>query len=125
MYHYEMGILRKAISGSAAFMTSGASLGLIQFRSDTERNTRQLKKLTEEIAKSGSSGGLVSAMPGIAAVDTPAVSLNLTTHAATDAVALTSGSGDAPPDDLTPGWKAVSGQGDRFWNGHQWTKLTR
>jgi len=120
-----MGILRKAISGSAAFMTSGASLALIQFRSDTERNTHQLKKLTEEIAKSGAGGGVGTVIPGIAGMADPAVSLNLTTHAATDAVALTSGSGDVPPDDLTPGWKVVSGQGERFWNGHQWTKLTR
>jgi hypothetical protein len=38
-----MGLLRKLISGSAAVATGGISLGVVQFRSDTERSTRELK----------------------------------------------------------------------------------
>jgi hypothetical protein len=38
-----MGLIRKIISGSAAVATGGMSLGVIQFRSDTERGTRQTK----------------------------------------------------------------------------------
>ncbi len=38
-----MGIIRKALSGSAAGVTGGVSLLFLQFRSDTERITRELK----------------------------------------------------------------------------------
>ena len=38
-----MGLLRKLIAGSAAVTTGGLSLGVVQFRSDTERSTRELK----------------------------------------------------------------------------------
>jgi hypothetical protein len=38
-----MGLIRKIVSGSAAVATGGLSLGVIQFRSDTERGTRQTK----------------------------------------------------------------------------------
>lgn len=38
-----MGLIRKVISGSAAIATGGASLGVVQFRSDTERVAHQVK----------------------------------------------------------------------------------
>jgi len=120
-----MGILRKVISGSAAFATGGASLAAVQFRSDTERNTREIKKLRKAIAASGSPEGVAIGAPGSVDPFSDSAPLNLTTYAATDALTLSSGSVDQPPDDLTPGWKAIQNQGERFWNGHQWTKLAR
>lgn len=46
-----MGLIRKLISGSAAAATGGASLGVVQFRSDTERGTRQTKLLRRELER--------------------------------------------------------------------------
>jgi hypothetical protein len=43
-----MGLIRKTISGTAAVMTGGLSLGVVQYRSDTERGTRQTKLLRKE-----------------------------------------------------------------------------
>ena len=46
-----MGLFRKVISGSAAVATGGLSLAAVQYRSDTERGTRQTKLLREEQQK--------------------------------------------------------------------------
>lgn len=46
-----MGILRKAISGSLALGTGGLSLGVVQYRSDTERAARQTKLLRQEMQR--------------------------------------------------------------------------
>lgn len=46
-----MGVIRKFISGTAAAVTGGASLGVIQFRSDTERGTRQTKLLRQDLER--------------------------------------------------------------------------
>jgi hypothetical protein len=46
-----MGVIRKFISGTAAAITGGASLGVIQFRSDTERGTRQTKLLRQDLER--------------------------------------------------------------------------
>lgn len=46
-----MGFLRKTISGSLAVITNGLSLPLVQFRSDTERGTRQTKLLRLEMER--------------------------------------------------------------------------
>ena len=43
-----MGLLRKVISGSLALGTGGLSLGVVQYRSDTERNTRQVALLRQD-----------------------------------------------------------------------------
>lgn len=46
-----MGVIRKVISGTAAICTGGLSLGVLQFRSDTERSTRQTRLLREEMER--------------------------------------------------------------------------
>lgn len=46
-----MGLIRKVISGSLGYATSGLSLGVVQFRSDTERGTRQAKLLRQEMER--------------------------------------------------------------------------
>lgn len=46
-----MGVIRKVISGTAALCTGGLSLGVLQFRSDTERGTRQTRLLREEMER--------------------------------------------------------------------------
>ena len=46
-----MGLIRKVISGSAAMATGGLSLGVVQYRSDTERATRQTKLLRQEMER--------------------------------------------------------------------------
>ena len=46
-----MGLIRKVISGSLGYATSGLSLGVVQFRSDTERGTRQTKLLRQEMER--------------------------------------------------------------------------
>ncbi len=43
-----MGIIRKTIASTLAVSTGGASLAFVQFRSDTERSTRQTKLLRLE-----------------------------------------------------------------------------
>jgi hypothetical protein len=47
----DMGLIRKFISGSAAVATGGLSLGVVQFRSDTERAAHQTKLLKEEMER--------------------------------------------------------------------------
>jgi hypothetical protein len=46
-----VGLIRKVISGSAAVATGGLSLGLVQFRSDTERGTRQTKLARQDLER--------------------------------------------------------------------------
>jgi hypothetical protein len=43
-----MGFLRKTISGTLGLATGGLSLPFVQFRSDTERGTRQTKLLRDD-----------------------------------------------------------------------------
>ena len=43
-----MGLIRKTIAGSLAVASSGLSLGVVQFRSDTERVAHQTKLLRQE-----------------------------------------------------------------------------
>ena len=46
-----MGLIRKAIAGTAAAATGGLSLGVVQYRSDTERGARQTKLLRQELQR--------------------------------------------------------------------------
>lgn len=63
-----MGLLRKAISGTLAVSTGGLSLGVVQYRSDTERGTRQTKLLREdEERRYQESMSLAAAQAGLAA----------------------------------------------------------
>ena len=48
--------MRKGIAGSIVEIAGGASLGLVQFRSDTKRGTRQSEKLRQELAHQGQDG---------------------------------------------------------------------
>ena len=129
-----MGILRKVIAGTGAIMTGGASLAAVQFRSDTERNTRQIKKLRQAVESAGGEGsgsGVWSSGSGVSIGDdfeSPApTQLNLTSYASTNAVSLTHTSDDQRPQDLAPGWKShpeFDGK-ECFWNGHKWTSMVR
>lgn len=122
-----MGILRKAIAGTGAFVTGGASLAVVQFRSDTERNTRQIKKLREAVESAGGAGsGSGLSMGGDFESPAP-TQFNLTSYASTDAVSLTHTSDGQRPEDLAPGWKSHPELGGKqcFWNGHKWTSIVR
>lgn len=122
-----MGILRKAIAGTGAFMTGGASLALVQFRSDTERNTREIKKLREAVERSGGDGTVSGVISNEEAVASPQAQLNLTSYASTDAVSLTHLSDSDGPQNKTPGWKPHPEMDGRecFWNGRKWTTMVR
>ena len=131
-----MGIIRKAISGSMAVATGGLSLGVVQFRSDTERNTRQLVKLRQETARSGAGSGIVvdgsgvEYFEGAAGVSpetftSPVVSI--APVLGTDALEVAKDLGVTLPTDIRAGWKTdpeSEGQ-ERFWNGKSWTSKTR
>lgn len=124
-----MGFIRKVISGSAAVATGGASLAVIQYRSDTERNTRQLVKLRQEIARSNNAAGdgtyIVDSIQNTAIHD-PSVG-QIAAVAGTDALAMVQHSRGSQPEDVRAGWKPdpeVNGQ-ERFWNGKGWTSKTR
>ncbi len=122
-----MGILRKAIAGTGAFMTSGASLAVVQFRSDTERNTRQIKKLRQAVESAGGEGSGSGVLIGDDFGSPAPTQLNLTSYASTNAVSLTHTSDDQRPLDLAPGWKShpeLDGK-ECFWNGHKWTTMVR
>ena len=94
-----MGIIRKAISGSLAVFTGGASLGLVQFRSDTERGTREMKKLRQALTEGGQTdAGLVQSP---APLHAPALFIPGTT--ASDI--LQSNSANTQPSELSAGWK--------------------
>jgi hypothetical protein len=121
-----MGILRKAIAGTGAFMTGGASLALVQFRSDTERNTREIKKLREAVERSGA-GSVSGIVVGDIEEASPQPEANLTSYASTDAVTLTQSSELEMPADQAPGWKRhpeLEGK-ECFWNGRKWTSMVR
>ena len=126
-YNFTMGILRKAISGTGAFMTGGASLAVVQFRSDTERNTRQIKKLRQAVESAGGEGSGSGVLIGDDFGSPAPTQLNLTSYASTNAVSLTHTSDDQRPQDLAPGWKShpeLDGK-ECFWNGHKWTSMVR
>jgi len=114
-----MGILRKAISGTAAALTGGVSLGVVQFRSDTERGTRQVKKLRKAV-EAANQGGQATY------VNVPQVH-TIALRGATDAVSLASQQETLVPTDLTAGWKphpTIPFQ-EQFWNGSRWTSMER
>lgn len=133
-YHYVMGFIRKVVSGTAASVTGGASLFLIQFRSDTERGTHQTRKLRGDLQRQNRAtthgmvygvGGSDGATAGLAAVDE---SLGQVASAAgTDALSLFSSGSKSQPDDFTPGWKPHPEQSSKelFWNGTAWTTKFR
>jgi len=117
-----MGIIRKAISGSLAVFSGGASLGLVQFRSDTERGTRQTKKLREAITDDGQNGAGPNQSPPTT-LHAPALFIPGTT--ASD-ISL-SNSANTQPSELSAGWKTdPTDDGlERFWSGSAWTELQR
>lgn len=131
-YTPTVGLLRKIISGTAASLTGGASLGIVQFRSDTERGTHQLKKLRRDIANSSNPtqpfviGGSASPSLSDSWTEAPVVD-SLLSQGGTDALAATNLVPADVPENLSPGWKphpSESGR-DQFWNGRQWTSKVR
>lgn len=120
-----MGIIRKALAGSAAVATGGASLLVFQFRSDTERNTREIKKLRKSVDRASLAGGTASpSVPQGQQVSPAAVSFGGIEAAS----AFDSNDGSAAePSDLTPGWKPhpnLDGH-ELLWNGQAWTSVSR
>jgi hypothetical protein len=120
-----MGFIRKVISGSAAVATGGMSLGVVQFRSDTERGTRQLSKLRRDLAQTGGNSGNDLAV-GVAQT-APTSIYQVASVTGTDALEMVGDSVTNIPDDNRAGWKRdpeVANQ-ERFWNGKTWTSKTR
>jgi hypothetical protein len=116
-----MGIIRKAISGSLASVTGGASLALVQFRSDTERGTRETKKLRQELARQGQAGTSSPTTPAAPVASSPSIIQGVASRDfLEDQVSL-------PPKNLTPGWKSMPNDKSQemFWDGKKWTNLTR
>ncbi len=117
-----MGIIRKIISSSAAMVTGGASLTVVQFRSDTERGTRETKKLRRAIQGNNSATGLEgAAIPTVGITPTPGAG-------ATDGLSLVSKlEAVNAPSDKSVGWKDdLNSPGmERFWTGSSWTGITR
>lgn len=66
-----MGLIRKVISGAAAVATGGASLAVVQFRSDTERGTRQTKLLRRDLAASAARAAVPVGPPVVAEPSLP------------------------------------------------------
>lgn len=120
-----MGFIRKTIAGTAAVMTGGASLAVIQFRSDTERGTRETKKLRQELARQGSGGTIDAAASQVPATLDP----QARTHEASGTRISDLNTSDviAEPTDRAPGWKTHPTEPgkQRFWNGSSWTTMTR
>jgi hypothetical protein len=118
-----MGIIRKALSGSAALATNGMSLLFFQFRSDTERNTREIKRLRKQNQSFGGGSGM-SGQPESRAY--PVVH-SVIASVGTDALELSLSVSDERPLDDSPGWKRrQSSPGiEQFWNGAKWTSATR
>jgi len=116
-----MGIIRKAISGSLAVFTGGLSLGLVQFRSDTERGTREMKKLREALTDGGQSDA------GLVQSPTPLRAPAFFNPGTTASDILLSNSANTQPLDLSAGWKTdPTDEGlERFWSGSAWTELQR
>jgi hypothetical protein len=129
-----MGFIRKVVSGTAASLTGGASLLVVQFRSDTERGTHQVKKLRDDLQRQSRPGGqetifITGGSSGVSEV-LPAADDSLGRvegTAGTDALSLFSSGLKTQPDDLTPGWKPHPEHPtqDRFWNGSAWTSKVR
>ncbi len=113
------------VSGSLAVVTGGASLAVVQFRSDTERGTRETKKLRQELGKLNQSGGVGNAVAPIPAQDsivTPQPEIG------DSALRLSrSYSPEELPTDSSAGWKVHPDDAslERFWNGSTWTSMTR
>jgi hypothetical protein len=116
-----MGFIRKTISGSLAMFTGGASLGVVQFRSDTERGTRETKKLRKEL------GHQTSSPTGGHEVVQSNVSSSPSVIQGVSSLEIESSNAFEPPSELSAGWKSSPSSPDleQFWNGHSWTALTR
>ena len=115
-----MGFLRKIVSGSAAAATGGLSLGVFQFRSDTERGTRQTKKL--RLSQNGQSPNITPDAPQFS-------NLQWVQDFSNRTVTDTSTNGDSvsKPSQVSPGWKShptLPGL-EQFWNGSKWTEMIR
>ena len=131
-YASHMGLIRKIISGTAASLTGGASLGIVQFRSDTERGTHQLKKLRRDLANSSNPtmpfviGDSASPSLSDSWTEAPIVD-SLLSQGGTDALTASSSSGANVPANLSPGWKPhpIEAGREQFWNGRQWTSKVR
>jgi len=122
LYIRYMGIIRKVLSGSAAMMTGGASLAAFQFRSDTERGTRETKKLRKTIQNQSSPPGVSVSEPNVV------VGQQILGAGSTDALRLTSDSlAESAPSDRSAGWKVdpSAPSNERFWSGSAWTGITR
>ena len=122
LYSRFMGIVRKVLSGSAAMMTGGASLAVFQFRSDTERGTRETKKLRKTIQNQSSLPGVGVSEPNVV------VGQQILGAGSTDALRLTSDSlAESAPSDRSAGWKVdpSAPSNERFWSGSAWTGITR
>jgi len=122
LYICFMGIIRKVLSGSAAIMTGGASLTVLQFRSDTERGTRQTKKLRNTVKNQSSLPGVSVSEPNVV------VGQQILGAGSTDALRLTSDSlAESAPSDRSAGWKVdpSAPSNERFWSGSAWTGITR
>jgi hypothetical protein len=132
-----MGLIRKAISGSAAFATGGLSLGAIQFRSDTERVAYQTKKLRQAVERSNGSGFIEVADSGAGGGNGSDVRPYLTASAVGGTSIAAAGQKDvhAGPTgeqsnstgSISPGWKVDPDDStfERFWNGTDWTSMRR
>ena len=120
-----MGIIRKLISGSLAVGTGGVSLGFVQFRSDTERGTRQTKKLRQELGKLNQAGGVPTSAGTTSTNDSV-----ITPQPEVGDSALRLSQSYSPvelPVDTSAGWKQHPEDSslERFWNGSTWTSMTR
>lgn len=132
VYAPYMGLIRKIISGTAASLTGGASLGIVQFRSDTERGTHQLKKLRRDLANSSNPtmpcviGDSASPSLSDSWTEAPVVD-SLLSQGGTDALTASSSTGANVPANLSPGWKPhpIESGREQFWNGRQWTSKVR
>ena len=116
-----MGIIRKLISGSLAAGTGGASLGVVQFRSDTERGTRQTKKLRQELAGQSQGGTNSRQAPATTVSSSPSFIQGVASRD------ILNNEVPSPPKNLSPGWKSMpQNKGvETFWDGKKWTNLTR
>lgn len=123
---FAMGMIRKTLSGTAAVVTGGLSLAVFQFRSDTERNSLQVKKMRREFEKSA--GRSVSCRID-ANRDATVLNQNAVAQPPTGSMISETISSmvEEIPEDRTPGWKShpeKTGR-ERFWNGSSWTSLIR
>lgn len=118
-----MGIIRKALSGTAAAITGGASLTVLQFRSDTERNTRQIKKLR----RSTNSPALQAQPSEVHPLSSPGYVGDFSNKTVVFETTPKDEALKSRPGDLSPGWKPhpTSSGSEQFWNGTKWTTMVR